>query len=233
MNDTMQLTPEKLVSICSKYGLNDAESIQKLWLLANFFLHDNADSDKYMDKQSRFRKELATMTNIFKNGSRITIEATIKDGNKDRHITFPIETNGLLQQKIFPFLESMLANFHYEGLAFTEKKDAEHFTDEELADIIKFEENLSTYREAMKGRTEKKLPRLGSIVHCFIGAGAEVLASLKITKKYCLIGDMMLEAGVLPIKRNEWEMVLSNKEKADSLKSWEASYLNQQKKLPI
>ena len=151
MNDTMQLTPEKLVSICSKYGLNDAESIQKLWLLANFFLHDNADSDKYMDKQSRFRKELATMTNIFKNGSRITIEATIKDGNKDRHITFPIETNGLLQQKIFPFLESMLAKFYYEGLAFTEKKDAEHFTDEELADIIKFEENLSTYREAMKG----------------------------------------------------------------------------------
>ena len=233
MNDTMQLTPEKLVSICSRYGLNDAEGLQKLWLLATVFLYNNADLDEHLKKEHLFRKELATMTNIFKNGSRITIEATMPKGNKDEHTILHIETNGLLQQKIFPFLESMLAKYHYEVLGVTEKKNEGHFTDEELEGIVTFEEKLSTYRKGMMGYAEKKRPQSGSIVHCFIGAGAEVLASLTQTEKYCLIGDIMLAAGVSPVEQSEWDEVLTNKEKADKVKSWEASYLNQQKKLPI
>ena len=242
MKDIMQPTPEsflnKLAELCLKYGINKAEhfNFQKMKFCAMMaFFNKSKEDDLKPELKTEYRKELATLTNIFKNGRSITIEAALQEDNKEKHITLPIETNGLLQKEVHSFLASLLAKYHFETLGITTKKDdlEADFTDKELADIIKFEEKFHSYKEAMKGRTEKEIPRLGSKVHCFIGACADMLATLKPTEKYCFIGDIMLAAGVLPIEQEEWEKVLTNKEKADKVKSWKASFLNQHKKHPI
>ena len=77
----------------------------------------------------------------------------------------------------------------------------------------------------MEGRTEKRIPMLGYMVHNFFKVSKNVLASLTQTEKYCLIGDLMLAAGVNPVEQVEWEKVLLRKEKTDMVQYWEESYI--------
>ena len=77
----------------------------------------------------------------------------------------------------------------------------------------------------MKGRNEKRIPMLGHCVCDLVEAGGNGLASLTPTGKYCLIGDLLLSVDVSSIEQVEWDEVMTNKEKADMVKSWEKSYL--------
>lgn len=251
---------QRLAGHCLKYGLEDAGCIMALMKFAvqlslyspttSFPKIENAVLNDYLMKKWQFRKELAILTNIFKNGRSITIEATMPDGSKKKHITFPIETSGLLQNMAFFSLNSLLANECYmQGI--TEKKEEldpytydiligydfkEPYTDEELAGIIESESKKISRETTMKGRKVWEIPKLGCMVNDFIEAGGDGLASLTPTRKYCLIGDLIWE--LLPsipkeamMKKwmngstpdEEWAL-LTNKDKADMVKHWEESY---------
>ena len=232
--------------ICKSYGLADSEIVEKL---ADFgfkvFIYHHVDQYNLPDLDDyQFWKDLATLTNIFKNGRRIKIKTTMPDGDyKEKPIKLDIETNGKLQQLAFLCFNTLIAQYERKDLVigngdpealkylsilidYPSMKFKAPFSDKELADIIEDEAGKIAALKTMKGRTNKEIPMLGSMVHGFIEAGGDGLASLGTFKKYILIGDMMLASDVLPVEQVEWEKVLTNKEKADMVKHWEESYLN-------
>lgn len=249
MNNTpTNILLQPYMDICKGYGLTDSEGIERLADVGlKMALYQHIDRHERLDVGERqFRKELATLASIFKNGKGVKIQASMPDGDfKNKHITLEIETDGFLQYMTFLSLNSLLVHhsFEYGLLNITEKKEdlklekwkgnhlfgydgifKEPFTDKELAGIIHYEETMIANEKTMKGRTEKEIPRLGSMVHGLIRAGGDMLAFMTPTEKYCMIGDLMLAADILPIEESDWKNVLTNKEKADTIKSWEASF---------
>ncbi len=222
--------------ICKGYGLADPEEVERLaeqgfyvFLYFHYLQYQKADLEDF-----QFVKDLATLTSIFKDGENITIKASMPDGD----FKLIIETEGLLQQLAFFTFNALLGNMEREDavlleyMPFLEYSSTIKFkkphTDKELADIINYQSSRIEEEKAMMGRFERtktEIPKLGRMVHGFINAGGDGLAALTPTDKYCLIGDMMQAADASPVEQVEWESVLTNKDKADKVKSWEASYL--------
>ena len=222
--------------ICKGYGLADPSEVERLakhgfyvFLYFHHLQYEKADLEDF-----QFIKDLATLTSIFKDGENIIIKASMPDGVRK----FEIETEGLLQQLAFFTFNALLGNMGRENADLLEYlpfvdysstiKFKKPYTDKELADIIEYQSSRIEEEKAMMGRKERtktEIPKLGSMVHGFIEAGGDGLAALTPTEKYCLIGDMMLAANVSPVEQVEWESILTNKDKADKVKSWEASYL--------
>ena len=154
-------------------------------------------------------------------------------------------------------LNSLLANECYmHGI--TEKKEEldpetydiligydfkEPYTDEELAGIIESEAKKISHETTMKGRKVWEIPKLGCLVHDFIEAGGDGLASLTPTQKYCLIGDLIWE--LLPSTQKEamtkklskgstpdeeWA-AMDGSDKSKLVKSWEKSFLQASSKI--
>lgn len=239
---------EDLASICLKHGMKNEYHILRImegtikW--GTFGL---LDDDIRPIESIEFLKDLATLASIFKNGRSIKIQATMPDGDfKEKHITLDIETNGLLQKLAFLSFNSFLAlyGFMYDYQGVAEKPNdlnqgtlkkyqltesgtffKEPYSDKELADIIEFETGELDFAKAIKGRTKIEIPKLGYIAHCLIKDGGIELASMKPTEKYCLIFDLMEAAGIIPTEEELKDRVLKNKDKADMVKSWEASGL--------
>lgn len=239
---------EDLAEICLKHGLTNQNCILRLmegtikW--GTFGL---LDDDIRPIEAMKFGKDLATLASIFKNGRSIKIQATMPDGDfKEKHITLDIEANGLLQKLAFLSFNSFLAlygfMYDYQGVAekpndlnqgtlqeylITESGSffKEPYSDKELSDIIKFETRELDFAKALKGRTEIEIPKLGYIANCLINDGGSELASMKPTNKYCLIFDLMAATGISPIAEDLKDRQLTNKDKADMVKSWIASGL--------
>lgn len=259
---------QKLAGHCLKHGLEDAGCIIGLMKFAvqlslysptvTFPKIEDAVLNDYLMKKWQFRKDLAILTSIFKNGRSITIEATMPDGRKENHITFPIETSSLLHNMAFFSLNSLLANECYmHGI--TEKKEEldpdtydiligynfkDPYTDEELAGIIESESKKISNETTLKGRKVWEIPKLGCMVHDFIEACGDGLASLPTdTQKYCLIGDLIWE--LLPSTPKEAMMnkltkgstpdeewaAMDGSDKSKMVKSWEKSYLTASRKI--
>lgn len=237
---------EELAEICLKHGLINQSCILRLMEGAiKWGTFGLLDDDIRPIEAMRFGRDLATLTNIFKRGRNIKIQATMPDGDfKEKHITLDIEANGLLQKLAFLSFNSFLAlhgfMYDYQGVAekpndlnqgtlkeylLTESGSffKEPYSDKELADIIKFESSELDFAKALKGRTNIEIPKLGYIAHCLIKDGGSELASMKPTNKYCLIFDLMEAAGISPTEEELKDRELKNKDKADMVKSWEAS----------
>jgi len=220
----------KMADICLQSGIEEASHILRLmkaaWDSLRYTLFDRVEC---YEKHKEL-KDMATLAYIFKDGCRIKIKATMPDGDfKEKSTTFKLEASGL-QPLLYSCLDSSLARHPYIAELLGRESDTEEaLSDEELATIIKKESDWLAQEKAMKGRPskgeEKEIPTLGYMVQNFIKAGGSVLASLTITEKYCLIGDLMMAAGLSPVRQDEWEEVLTNKEKADMVKNWEKSYL--------
>lgn len=222
--------------ICKDYGLADPEEIERLaaqgfnvFLYFHHLQYEKADLEDY-----QFMKDLATLTSFFRDGENISIKASMPDGVRK----LEIETEGLLQQLAFFTFNALLGNWGREDAGFMDYvpfldysstiKFKKPYTEKELADIIEYQSNRIEEEKSMMGRAERtktEIPKLGMMVHGFINAGGDGLAALTQTQKYCLIGDLMQAAKASPVEQVEWESILTNKDKADKVKSWEASYL--------
>lgn len=233
---------QQISAICNGYGLEDPRVVERLEECGlNVFCYIRklqitklGDIDGILDIEDyRIRKDLASLVSIFGDGRSITIDATMPDGDcKEKHITIPIETGSLLQIEAFGAFMHLLAEY---GL--------EEYESMTYADIIRFESGRIDLATAMKGRKVWEIPKLGCMVHDFIEAGGDGLASLTSTQKYCLIGDLIWELlpstskesmmkklakGSTPDK--EWATMDGN-DKSKLVKSWEKSYMAASRKI--
>lgn len=259
-NNTYNLTEAKdgiylaeLADICLKHGMKKHSCILRLmesvvnWDVTVLF---GLDKERTTE-QIRLGKDLATLTNIFKNGRSIKVQASIPDGSnsvgniKEKHITLNIETNGILQKLALLSFNSFLAQYglEYEYCFVAKKPDSlkpdtlqnkygitdsgsffkETYSDEALADIIEFETSEMDFDKAQRGRTGRtkaEYPRLGRIASNLIVNGGEDLSSMNLTKRYCLVFDLMVAVGISPNDEELRDRELSDKDKYDIVKSW-------------
>lgn len=237
----------ELAEICLKYGVKNDKCIFQLirsvidWERSILF---GLDKGRTAD-EIKLGKDLAFLTSIFKNGRRIKIQASMPDGIKEKHETLEIETNSLLQQIASLSFNSFLAQYglEYEYCFVAKKPDSlkpetlqnkygitdsgsffkETYSDEALVDIIEFETSEMDFDKAQRGRTGRtkaEYPRLGYIASNLIVNGGEDLASLNLTKQYCLVFDLMVAAGISPNDEELRDRELSGKDKYDIVKSW-------------
>lgn len=168
-----------------------------------------------------------------------------KGGLKEKHIVLDVETNSLLQQIAFLSFNSFLAHYglDYQYYFVAKRPDdlkqetlqdkfgitdsgnffKESYSDEALADIIEFESSEMNFDKAQRGRsarTKTEVPRLGRFASKLIKDGGEDLTSMNITKRYCLVFDLMVAAGISPTDEELRDRVLSDKDKHDIVKSW-------------
>ena len=217
--------------ICKDYGLSESEEIERLaecglnaYATFHHFQLRHGEAEGILDVEDfQFRKDLATLASIFLEGRNITIDATMPDGEcKEKHTTIHIEKDSFLQYKASCAFLDLLCHYcieEYECL--------------NIEGIIEYESRRIEEEKAMMGRKERtktEIPKLGKMVQGFINAGGDGLAALTPTKKYCLIGNMILEAGASPVEREEWGS-MTNKEKADKVKSWEKSFNKASRKI--
>lgn len=164
---------------------------------------------------------------------------------KEKHIALDVETNGLLQQIAFLSFNSFLAHYGLDyqyhfvakipndlkqdtlqdkyGITDSGNFFKEPYSDEALADIIEFETSEMNFDKAQRGRsarTKTEVPRLGRFASKLIKDSGEDLASMNITKQYCLIFDLMVAAGISPTEEELRDRELSNKDKYDIVKTW-------------
>lgn len=253
-NNTYNLTEAKdgvylaeLADICLKHGMKKHSCILRLmesvvnWDVTVLF---GLDKERTTE-QIKLGKDLATLTNIFKNGRRIKIQASMPDGIKETHKTLEIETNSLLQHIASLCFNSFLAQYglEYEYCFVAKKPDSlkpetlqnkygitdsgsffkETYSDEALVDIIEFETSEMDFDKAQRGRTGRtnaEYPRLGRIASNLIVNGGEDLSSMNLTKRYCLVFDLMVAAGISPNDEELRDRELSSKDKYDIVKSW-------------
>lgn len=262
-NNTYNLTEAKdgvylaeLADICLKHGMKKHSCILRLmesvvnWDVTVLF---GLDKERTTE-QIKLGKDLATLTNIFKNGRSIKIQAFIPNdtnpngGIKKKHISIDIENDGLIQKLAFLSFNSYLARIgsYYEFWHVAETPNnlnqgtfpeylisesgsffKEPYSDDALADIIEFDTSDLDFDKALKGRTARtktEVPKLGLIACDLIRAGEQDLESMKPTEKHCLVFDLMQATGIAPDEVELRGMELKNKEKADMVKSWVRSF---------
>lgn len=187
----------KALEICLDYGLEHTERLD-IWLDG---ITPNL-KDWLSERESEFRheKDWLELADILTHERKLVLQSA--KGN----VQFPIKSS---------IQKEMLERMFNDRLSDSELKQRKR--------IVNF--NLRIIK-TLKGRG-KSIPYAGILAWFLILTSKDWMDEEGViynkTQLLCLLGDLILHAGVSPVPEKEW-IDFSNKDKADAVKSWIRSY---------